>query len=119
MHCYQKFLLYHVKYKCSKFLAKKHHKTRNNNSLGLAQQLRLRDNFWAIGTLVLAFHQLFYLLIWEFIGFNLSLHQLNLGVSDISANIDTGFLQPDDVPFSTGRKCFEGRKCHVLKHCLS
>ena len=59
MHCYQNFLLYHVKYKFSKFLAKKHHQTRNNNTLGLAQQLRPRDNFWAIGTLVLAFSSTF------------------------------------------------------------
>ena len=110
MHCYQNFLLYHVKYKCIKFLAKKHNKTRNNNSLGLAQQLRPRNNhtynFWAIGTLVLAF--LIYLLICEFIGFILSLHQLNLGVSDISTNTDTEFLQQHDGLFQQAGSVLKG-----------
>ena len=46
---------------------------RRNNSLGRAQ-LRSRDIFWAIGTLVLAF-QLFYLHFWEFFGFILFFHQ--------------------------------------------
>ena len=47
---------------------------RRNNSLGPGQQLRSRDIFWAIGTLVLAF-RLFYLLFWEFFGFILFFHQ--------------------------------------------
>ena len=108
MHCYQNFLLYHVKYNCSKFLAKKHHQTRNNHTLGLAPQLRSHDNFWAIGKLVLAFLQLFYLLIWEFIGFILSLNQLNLGVSDISTNIDTGFPEQHDGLFQQAGSVLKG-----------
>ena len=54
--------------------------------------------FWHLVTLCW-FLQLLYLLISEFFGFILSLHQLNLGVSNNSTNIDTGILQPDDSLF--------------------
>ena len=91
-----------------KFLAIKHHNTRNKNSLGLAQQTRSRDNFWAIGTLVLTFLQLFYLLIWEFFGFIQFFHQLNLGVSDISTNIHTGFTQQHDGFFQPAGSVLKG-----------
>ena len=76
--------------------------------MGLAQQLRSRDKFWANEKLVLAFLQLFYLLIWEFIGFILSLHQLNLGVSDISTNIDTGFPQQHGGLFQQAGSVLKG-----------
>ena len=108
----QIFLLYHVKFKCSNFLATKHYKTRNNNSLGLAQQLRPRHNhtynFWAIGKLVLAFLQLYSYLSGNSLGaICLFINSTRVFQSFPVTNF-TGFLQPDDGPFSTGRKYLKG-----------
>ena len=45
-----------------------------------------------------------------FLWVHLSLHQLNLGVSDITTNIDTEFLQPDDGIFQRAAVVLKGGK---------
>ena len=45
---------------------------------------------------------------WEFIGFIRSFYQLNLGVSDITTNIDTGFLQQHDGLFPQAGSVLKG-----------
>ena len=52
--------------------------------------------------------QLFYLLIWELVGFILSFRQINFGDSVFSIQAFTGFVQPDDGRFQQAGSAFKG-----------
>ena len=101
MHCYQNFLRYHVKYKCSNFRAVK--TTRRDETT--LWDWRNYDHLTTIGQLEhlcwLVFNFSTYLGILFF-------HQLNLGVSDISTNKDTGFPQQHDGLFQQAGSVLKG-----------
>ena len=117
MHCYQNFLLYHVKYKCNKFLAKNIARRETTTLWDWHNKYftrRPRDNhtynFWAIGKLVMVFLQLYSYLSGNSLGWFCLFINSTWAFQSFHFRNFTGILQPNDGPFSTGRKCLKGGK---------